>query len=195
MLNKSVIAVVGLTAAAFALPASAQMRSPAMSSFYVGATLGQSKFKDSCEGLAAGVSCDDKDTAWRILAGYQFSPNFAAELGYHNLGETKASGGGVSASVKGTAWELVGLGIFPVANQFGIYGKLGFHHSEAKLESNVGITGKDTGNGLTFGFGGQFDVMPALGLRAEWQRYRKLGGESDNGDVDVLSLGGIWRFR
>jgi hypothetical protein len=36
--------------------------------------------------------------------------------------------------------------------------------------------------------------MPALGLRAEWQRYAKVGGDSDN-KLDVLSLGGIWRFR
>ena len=87
------------------------------------------------------------------------------------------------------------MGIFPVANQFGIYGKLGGHHSEAKLDSNVGVSAKDTGNGLTFGAGVQWNVMPALGLRAEWQRYRNLGGESDNGSLDVLSLGGIWRFR
>ncbi|HUQ75353.1 MAG TPA: outer membrane beta-barrel protein [Burkholderiales bacterium] len=189
---KSAAVTVALALSALALPAAAQMN---MSAVYVGATVGQSKFKDACTGLTAGVSCDDQDTAWRILAGYQFNPNFAAELGYHNLGETKASGGGVNASIKATAWELVGLGILPLGNQFGVYGKLGVHHSEAKLNSNVGVTGEDSGNGLTFGAGVQFNVMPALGLRAEWQRYRNLGGESDNGDVDVISIGGIWRFR
>lgn len=188
---KSAVAVLGLAAAAFALPAAAQMN---MSAFYVGASVGQSKFKDSCTGLPAGVSCDEKDTAWRILGGYQFSPNFAAELGYHNFGETKASGGGVDAKIKANAWEAVGLGILPVASQFGVYGKLGLHHSEAKLDSNVGITGKDTGNGWTAGGGVQWDVMPALGVRAEWQHYAKVGGESDN-KIDVLSLGGIWRFK
>ena len=189
---KSAVAVLGITAAVFALPAAAQMN---MSAFYVGATVGQSNFKDSCNGLAAGVSCDDKDTAWRILGGYQFMPNFAAELGYHNFGETKASGAGFSANVKANAWELVGVGILPVANQFGIYAKLGAHRSEAKLESNAGASVKDSGNGLTFGGGAQWNVMPALGLRAEWQRYSHLGGKTDNGDLDVLSLGGIWRFR
>ena len=114
-------------------------------------------------------------TAWRILGGYQFNRNFAAELGYHNLGETKASAPGVDAKIKATVWELVGVGMWPIANQFGVYGKLGAHHSEAKLDSNVGVSGKDTGNGLTFGAGLQYDVMPALGLRAEWQRYQKVG--------------------
>src|SRR5207248_830157 len=82
---------------------------------------------------------------------------------------------GCSADVKANAWELVGVGILPVANQFGIYAKLGAHRSEAKLESNAGASAKDTGNGLTFGGGAQWNVMPALGLRAEWQRYSHLG--------------------
>src|SRR5882672_10762538 len=141
------VAVLALAAAAFALPAAAQVNT---SAFYVGASVGQSKFKGACEGLPAGVSCDEKDTAWRILGGYQFNPNFAAELGYHNFGETKASGGGVTANVKANAWELVGVGLFPVANQFGIYGKLGAFHGEAKLDSNVGVSGKDTNNNFTF---------------------------------------------
>src|SRR5947207_8518941 len=99
---KAAVAVPGIPAAAFGLPAAAQMN---MSAFYVGATVGQSKFKDSCTGLPAGFSCDEKDTAWRILGGYQFSPNFAAELGYHNFGETKASGGGLEVKDKASAWE------------------------------------------------------------------------------------------
>jgi OOP family OmpA-OmpF porin len=187
---KSAIVVLGLTAAAFALPAAAQMNT---SAFYLGATVGQSKFKDGCTGLPAGVSCDEKDTAWRILGGYQFSPNFAAEFGYHNLGELKASSPGFSATEKASVWELNGVGLFPVANQFSLYGKLGVHHGEAKLDSSLG-SAKDTGNGWTGGFGGQFDVTRALGVRAEWQRYFRVGGDSDN-KIDVLSLGAIWRFR
>jgi OOP family OmpA-OmpF porin len=189
---KSAIAVFAIATSAFALPAVAQMN---MSAFYLGGSVGQSKFKGSCSGLPAGVSCDDKDTAWRILGGYQFTPNFAAELGYHNLGETKGSAAGFDFKDKASAWELVAVGKWPIANQFGIYGKLGAHHSEAKAESNAaGLSGKETGNGLTFGAGLQWDVMQPLGLRAEWQRYDKLGGISDN-KVDVLSLGAIYRFR
>ena len=188
---KSAIAVFAVTASAFALPAAAQMN---MSAFYVGASVGQSKFKNGCTGVPAGLSCDEKDMAWRILGGYQFNRNFAAELGYHNLGEAKASGAGIDVKDKASAWELVAVGLWPIANQFGIYGKLGAHHSESKVDSNIGGGGKETGNGLTFGAGLQYDVMPALGLRAEWQRYDKVGGVSDN-KLDVLSLGAIWRFR
>jgi OOP family OmpA-OmpF porin len=168
---KAVPAVLGLTAAVLAFPAAAQMTSDAGP--YVGATIGQSKLK--CDG-----GCDQTDTAWRILGGYQLNRNFAAELGYSNFGEF--------SSTKANAWELVGLGIFPVTSQFGIYGKLGGHHSEVKGGST------ETGNGLTYGAGLQFDIMPQLGLRGEWQRYDKVAGISDL-KTDVLSIGAVWRFR
>ena len=108
---KSAVAVLGITAAVFALPAAAQMN---MSAFYVGAGVGQSKFKDACGGLPAGASCDDKDTALRLFGGYQVNRNFAAEVGYHDLGEVKASAFGTTASAKANVWELNGLGLFPV---------------------------------------------------------------------------------
>lgn len=168
---KAAIAVLGIAAATLGLPAAAQSDNPG---FYVGANVGQSKLKNGCAG------CDDKDTAWRFLGGYQLNRNFAAELGYTHLGEF--------GGTKVNALELVGVGLFPINNQFGIYGKLGGHHSEAK------DGGSESGNGLTYGAGLQFDLSPNLGLRGEWQRYDKLAGISDL-KSDVLSLGAIWRFR
>ncbi|HEY5897364.1 MAG TPA: outer membrane beta-barrel protein [Burkholderiales bacterium] len=192
-MKKTAIAL-GIIGAALALPAGAQGLN--MSAFYVGATLGQSEFKDSCDGIGAGVSCDEKDTAWRLLGGYQFNRNFAAELGYHNFGETKASAGGISASIKSKAWELVGIGSLPVANQFSLYGKLGGYRADTELTSNFGASGKDTNTGWTYGFGAQWDPMAQLGVRVEWQQYRDVGGDnSGKGEINVLSVGGIWRFR
>ncbi len=167
---RAAIAVLGIAAATFGLPAAAQ----STNGFYVGASVGQSKVKDGCSG------CDDKDTAWRLLGGYQFNPNLAAEVGYSKLGDF--------GGAKENALELVGVGLFPIANQFGIYGKLGAHHSEVKDGSS------ESGNGLTYGAGLQYDIMPALGIRGEWQRYDKVAGISDL-KTDVFSLGAIWRFR
>ena len=98
--KKATLAILGFAAATdFAVPVAAQD-----SGFYAGLSLGQSSMTDACTGLPAGVSCDDKDSAWKIFGGYQFSRNFALELGYANLGEAKASGGGVSAAPDATVW-------------------------------------------------------------------------------------------
>src|SRR5260221_14226745 len=63
---KPVIAVLAVITCAFALPAAAQFDTGAL---YVGGSVGQSQFKQGCTRLPSGVSCDEKDTAWRILGG------------------------------------------------------------------------------------------------------------------------------
>jgi len=185
--SKVLLAALGFAAAsAFALPAAAQMT---MSSVYIGGSVGQAEFKDACVGVAG---CDDKDTAWRLLGGYQINRNFAAEVGYHHFGKASAPG----VAIKGDAWELVGLGMFPVMNAFSIYGKLGVYRGELEGEgAAAGI--KETNTDLTYGLGAQFDISRNLGVRAEWQRYPDMGGGAFGGesDVDVLSVGVIWRFQ
>ena len=194
MKSKSVIAILGLAAASFALPAAAQMRSPSLSSAYVGGSLGQSKMKFDCGGAA---TCDQTDTALRIFLGYQFTPNIAAELGYSDLGKSKIADPSFgSADVKATAWDLSAVGLWPLANQFSLLGRLGIFHGETKLSGDLGDA-KDTKTGLLWGLGGQFDLNKNLGFRAEWNRYSKLGGDNfgEKFNVDVFNVSALWRFQ
>ena len=196
MKMKATVAILGVAAAAFALPAAAQMRMPDISSAYVGGSLGQSKIPVECG--VSGCGTDDKDTAFRIFGGYQINRNFAAELCYTNLGKAKATLGASSASIDATAWDLSAIGAWPLPNQFSIFGRLGAYHGELK-QSGSGIfgNGKATNTGLTFGFGGQYDFNRNLGLRLEWQRFNKMGGGDFDSktDVDNLSIGALWRFQ
>jgi OOP family OmpA-OmpF porin len=201
VIKKSVIAVLGLSASALALPAAAQMAAPSMSAFYIGGSLGQSKANDFCDGTSgSGVSCDDKDTAWKVFAGYQFHPNVAIELGYSDLGKAKASGGGAEISDEASAWDLTAVGSWPLANKFSVYGRLGFYHSE--VTSNASVSGfgsasedKSTTD-LTFGIGARYDITRNLGVRAEWQRYNDMKDAFDTkSNVDVLSIGVLYRFQ
>jgi OmpA-OmpF porin, OOP family len=172
--------------------------------FYAGAALGQVQHKDTCED--ANISCDDKDTAWKILAGYQFNRHLAVEAGYADLGKSSASGvvSGVtaSASFEVTAWELVGIGSFPVMDRLSLYGKLGVYRAETEARGTASVPGitattneKDTNSDVTFGFGARYDITRNLGVRAEWQRYRKVGGDdTGEADIDLFSLGLMYRF-
>ena len=185
--------IAGAIASAVALPASAQ--------FYVGGGFGQAKAKDWCA-QAGGISCDDRDTAWKAFGGYQLNRNFAAELGYTNLGEFKASAGGLSDNAKVNAWELSALAAWPLMNQFAVYGRLGTYRANVKEETNFVGNFEHTNSDLTYGLGAQYDFTRNLGLRLEWQRYAKMGGgevafgpsPGDKSDVDVFGLSALWRF-
>src|ERR1700687_2854672 len=118
-MTKKHAVVAGLVGAALTLGSSAVLAQDTGNSFYAGGSIGQSKAKDACEGVT--ISCDDKDTAWRIFGGYQVNRNFAVELGYADLGKATASGivsgVNVNAKAEATAFDLVAVGILPVANQ------------------------------------------------------------------------------
>jgi OmpA-OmpF porin, OOP family len=163
MIKKWFVAMSGAAALALSTGALAQM-APTVPNFYVGLEVGQTDAEN------------EEDTGFKLLGGYQFHRNIAAEIGYGLLFDK----GGEEL----TSLEVTAVGLFPLANQFSLFGKLGFARVEA--ESNFGST-DDTS--LTFGFGGQFDVNRNLGLRLGWQRY-----EIEDTDVDFISLGVLWRF-
>ena len=176
---KLAILILSLAGSVFALPAAAQLNA---SSVYLGGSLGRSNFKTPSE----------TDTAWRVFGGYQLNRNFAAELGYHNLGEVNFVQGDRNAQV----WELVGVGMLPVANALSVYGKLGGYYGKSEIKSSVVPSGDDTNGGLTYGAGVQYDMMQNVGLRLEWQRYDQVGGSrTGETDIDVLNVGVLYRFR
>jgi len=200
MKRKAIVAAAAALAALTAAPAWSQD-----AGFYLGASIGQSRAKEFCDD-SGGFSCDDKDTAWKIFAGYQFNRHLAVEGGYTDLGEVGASGVLSGVSVRGkieaTAFELVGVGSIPVADRFSLYGKLGVYYAETErnLTGTLGavtVTDNDSekNTDLTFAFGARFDVTRNLGIRAQWQRYLNVGGgDIGEDDIDVLSVGVLWRF-
>jgi len=165
--------------------------------WYIGGNIGQTQAKDWCSGIAgSGISCDDKDTAFKILGGYNINRNFAAELAYSDFGKVKASLGALTDEAKATAWELSAVGSYPIANQFSVFGRLGLYFADAKENTNFAGNFKHTNNDLTYGFGVRYDFSREVGVRGEWQRYSKVGGgDLDKSDVDVISVGVVWNFR
>ena len=151
-----------LGAAAMAVSACALAQQPATTGFYIGAEIGNTD-----------VGSDDDDVGFKFLGGFQFHRNIAAELGYGLLYDK----GGVEV----TTLEAVAVGMFPIANQFSVIGKLGL--------ANVDIKGGgDDGTEITWGVGAQYDLSRNLGVRLLWQRY-----ETDDA-IDFLTLGVTWKF-
>ena len=150
---------------------SALAQKQADTGWYAGASLGR-----------ADLGPDD-DTALKIFGGYQINRSFAVEFGYTDLGDVTVGNNSVNAN----AWELTGLGKFPLGNQFYIYGLAGL----AKIKSETTVNGlrvSDDSTELTFGFGMQYDFSPKAGARLQWQRY------DTSSEIDVVSVGVVYKF-
>jgi OmpA-OmpF porin, OOP family len=158
MTKKWLAAILG--AAAMAASAGAFAQHTSGSPFYVGIDVGNADFGS------------DDDTAFKLFAGYQFHPNVAAEAAYGMLYDK----GGTEAN----SLELVAVPMFPVANQFSVFGKFGFAH--------IDVDPGDRNTEITYGIGVQYDAAPKIGVRAQWQRY-----ETDQ-EIDFLSVGVVVRF-
>lgn len=151
-----------LGAAAMTVSAGALAQS-ATTGFYIGAEVGQTSVDD------------EDDIGFKLLGGYRFHPNIAAEVGYGMMYD--------KSDIEVTALEFVAVGMFPVANQLSIIGKLGFANVE--VDSPFGSEDKTE---ITWGLGVQYDVNRNLGVRALWQRY-----ETDEA-VDFLAIGVTYKF-
>src|SRR6267143_4390938 len=135
MRRGKVLVAAMLGGALMAAPTVSMAQARGDTGWYLGASVGQSKARHvNCTGFD---SCDTKAAAFGILGGYQINRNFAAELGYHDFGRVTLSAPGVSGNIKANAAELVGLGAYPVANQFSLYGKLGAYRAEAKISPSL----------------------------------------------------------
>lgn len=157
MTKKWLVALLGAAAMALSAGAFAQGM---MTGGYVGLDVGRSDF------------VNENDTGFRIFGGYQFHRNIAAEIAIGMPFDKRG--------VEVMSLEAVAVGIFPLANQFSILGKLGI----ANLDADPG--GDDTA--LTFGIGAQYDVTRNLGVRLQWQRY------DTDPELDFLSIGVLWKF-
>lgn len=161
---------------------------PQAKGFYAGGSLGHSEFDGTC--VSGLLGCDNKDISWKIFGGYHLNPNFALELGYINLGQANARGSLGTASVEATAFDLVGVGVLPLAHRFAAYGKLGMYSGEIEARNSLGGSSSDDATEMTFGFGAQYDFTRNLAVRAEWQRYQ----DFSDLDITVMSIGVLWRF-
>ena len=191
---RHLLCIISIAILCVATPAAAQW-----TGFYAGGSIGQLHAKSACDGVSGpGVSCDDKDTAWRVLAGFQMSPYFAVEAGYTDLGEVRASGPGGTVSAEATAMEILGIGTLPVADKLSVYGKFGLYRGEVDGRANtftVTGTASESNTDLTYGFGMRFDITRQAAIRFEWQRYPDIGGpETGEDDVDVIGIGAIVKF-
>ena len=190
-----VLAAVALLLAAVPTAAPAQD-----AGWYVGLGIGRARSDDGCTGSAPpGITCNDKDTTWKIFGGYNINAYLGVELGLVDLGERPAFVTGLGpATAKFRVFETLLVGTLPIGERFSIYGKAGIFQWDADYSFAPGSAGgaDSTGKDYTVGLGVKYHVYRNAAVRLEVQRYNKVGDASMTGrfDVDVFALGALVRF-
>lgn len=160
---------------------------------YVGFGAGQSSLVDEGD-VAPGGNIDDADMGWKLFGGYSFHPNLAVEFGYLDLGQFDGEGG-LTGSWEATGINVSALGVWPLANQFSLLGKIGATRWD--VDNNLGgLSASDNGTDLSYGIGAQYDFTPQIAGRFEWERFGDVGDEGSTGqsDLDLLSASIAYRF-
>lgn len=154
----------------------------------------------------SSISNDDTDTGYKLFAGYKFNRNFALEGGYFDLGRfsytaTTVPAGTLKGNIKLKGVNLDAVGILPINDKFSAFGRVGVNYAKAKdsFSGTGAVTvlnanpSKSQAN-YKFGAGLQYDFTSALGMRFEAERYRINDAVGSKGDVDLLSVGLVYRF-
>ena len=194
---------------------------PKAQGFYIYGAIGQSSV-DLGKGdidaslVSVGVtglssSADETDVGYKIFGGYMFNKYLALEAGWVDLGKfaytasfTGPVAGAAKAEIKASGFTIAAVGTLPVTDSFGLFVKAG------TIDAKLSASGVATGSGTTwsgsdsdtswkgnFGIGATYSFNPNLAVRAEWERFRKLGDKNTTGegDVDLLSVGLRYTFN
>jgi len=208
-------AIAALATAAIAQPCSAQINND-MVGLYGGINVGRSRATIDdprisgsllSNGFAVNSLADDnRSTGVKAFGGYQFNRNFAVEGGVFSLGKfgyhaTTTPTGTLDgqARVRGLNLDLVGT--LPITDSFAVFGRAGITYAEARDRfSGTGAVVVNNPNpseraaNWKAGVGLQYAFTPALSVRAELERYRINDAVGNKGDIDMASIGLVYRF-
>jgi len=184
------VALFGASSIAFA-------QAPAIGTYpqlpwYIGAGVGSGQLNKSPSDITGlgNATLDDNDTTWTVRGGWRFSPYGAVELGYYDLGRYEFDGTKFGVPVNGSARaRSVGIslvGILPI-NNFDIYGRIGYAHSELKLNANTELlTGDrdDNQDEATYGAGVRWTFARNWAVFGEWMKNDRIQVDSYLGGID-----------
>lgn len=184
--------------------------------WYGGANVGQSRATIDDARINSGllnkgftsttIADDDRSTGFKIFGGYQLNKNFAVEGGYFDLGTfgytaTTVPPGTLNGSMKVRGLNLDLVGTLPMTEKFSVFGRVGVNYAQTRDTFSgtgaVRVTNpnpRENDTNYKFGAGLQYAFTDSLAMRLEGERYRVNDAVGNKGDVDLYSVGLIYRF-
>jgi OOP family OmpA-OmpF porin len=184
--------------------------------WYAGANVGQSLATIDNDRISSGllgsgltvtsIADDDRDRGYKLFGGYQLNKYLAVEAGYFDLGQFSFLAntvpiGTLSGNIQVRGVNLDAVGMLPITDKFSAFARLGVTHAHTKGSfAGAGAVNvldpspRASDNNLKVGLGVQYAFTDALSLRAEIERYRINDAVGNKGDIDLASVGLVYRF-
>lgn len=155
---------------------------------------------------STSIEDDDRSTGYKAFGGYQFNRYFAVEGGYFDLGSfgytaTTVPAGMLTGEAKIRGLNLDLVGTLPLSDKFSAFGRVGVTHARTRdsFRGTGAVLASDSNPSKTdtnykFGAGLQYAVTDNFALRAEIERYRINDAIGNKGDIDLASIGLVYRF-
>ncbi len=185
--------------------------------WYAGASAGETRAKIDDEKIIANllrggftttsITDDNRDTGYKIFGGYQFNRYFGLEAGYADLGKFGFNArtvplGALSGNIKLQGANLDLVGTLPLTERFSAFARVGAFYGRARDEFNgsglvsvLNRTPSKTETNLKAGVGLQYAFTKAVAMRLEGERYRVNDAVGGRGDIDMVSLGLVYRWQ
>ena len=186
------------------------------SGFYLGANVGKTKAKIDDEKITniiipsgfavTSISDHDSDTGYKVFLGYQFNRYFSFEGGYFDLGKAGYDAhtlplGTLSGEIKVKGFNFDAVLNIPFTEKFSVFGRVGVTNAEAKDSFSgtgavvvVNPNPSERATNIKYGAGLQYDFTRSFAMRAEVERYRVNDAVGNKGDIDMASVGVLFKF-
>jgi len=186
------------------------------SGWYAGGNLGESRAtideariaqQLKASGFTAeSITNDDRHLGYKLFGGYQFDRYLSLEAGYFDLGQFNFVAntmpvGTYRGNLKANGGNIDLVGTLPLTRRFGLLARIGANYSDVR--DNFSGTGlvevtdprrSEHATNYKFGFGMQYAFTEALVMRAEAERYRIDDPVEHGADIDLISIGLLYRF-
>lgn len=186
------------------------------SGWYVGGNIGQSRatiddarIVDELHAsgfITTAITNDDRHLGYKLFGGYQFNRFLSLEGGYFDLGQfgfnaQTLPAGAYRGNIKLNGANVDLLGTLPFTERFGAFARIGVNYADARDSfSGTGFIAvsdprrSESASNYKFGFGLQYAFTESLVMRAEAERYRIDDPVEHSADVDLISIGLLYRF-
>jgi OOP family OmpA-OmpF porin len=184
------------------------------SGWYIGGNVGQSRARLDDHKIISDVvpisheflNDNTIDSGYKLYAGYQLNKYFSVEGGYFDLGDFQfnhsiAPNGLIEANMQVRGANLDVLGYLPLTDKFSAFARVGVNYALTQDTFNVtnapGVLGGELSRHDTFpkaGVGLEYKFNESWALRVEAERYRISNAITDHNNIDLYSVGVVYRF-